>query len=224
MRIAVIIPTLNESGSIFSTLTPLQSWRKRGHEIILVDAGSTDDTVQKSEGLVDQVLISNKGRAIQMNMGAERADADILLFLHADTLIDESADQLILNVFNDQQYRWGRFNVSFASNKLIFHVIAFMMNIRSCLTSVATGDQAIFVEKALFEQVGRYPLQPLMEDIQLSISLKKFGRGYCLKNRVVTSCRRWEQGGIIRTILLMWGLRVAYFLGVPSRILKKFYK
>jgi len=223
MRIAVIIPVLNESLSIQSTLNPLQFWRKRGHQIILVDAESTDDTVQKANGLVDKVLTSSKGRAVQMNMGAEQVDADILLFLHADTVIDEAADQLILTALSTG-HSWGRFNIAFNSGKPVFKIIAFMMNIRSCLSSIATGDQAIFVEKELFEQVGRYPLQPIMEDIQLSISLKKHSRGFCLKQKVITSCRRWQQNGILKTIILMWFLRLAYFIGVPASKLKSWYR
>ncbi|MCK4707606.1 MAG: TIGR04283 family arsenosugar biosynthesis glycosyltransferase [Gammaproteobacteria bacterium] len=223
MRIAVIIPTLNESNSISNTLKPLQSWRRRGHQIILVDAASNDGTVQKTDGLVDIVLTSRKGRAVQMNMGAEQADAEVLLFLHADTVIDEMADQQILTALSND-HCWGRFNVAFSSNKIIFKIIALMMNLRSCVTSIATGDQAIFVKKEFFEQVGRYPLLPLMEDIQLSILLKNYGRCFCLKSNVTTSSRRWEQKGVVKTVLLMWWLRFAYFIGVPVNRLKKWYR
>jgi len=223
MRIAVIIPTLNEGLSIQKTLIELQAWRQRGHQIILVDGGSADATVSHAENLVDLVLLSPKGRALQMNMGAEHADADILLFLHADTILKEGADHLIIESLSKNK-PWGRFNVSFTSDKLIFKIIALFMNIRSCITSIATGDQAIFVEKQLFDQVGRYPSQPLMEDIQLSIVLKRQCRANCLKETVITSSRRWEQQGVYKTILQMWGLRLAYFLGVSSERLKHWYR
>jgi len=223
MRIAVIIPTLNEGLSIQKTLIELQAWRQRGHQIILVDGGSADATVSHAENLVDLVLLSPKGRALQMNMGAEHADADILLFLHADTILKEGADHLIIESLSTNK-PWGRFNVSFTSDKLIFKIIALFMNIRSCITSIATGDQAIFVEKQLFDQVGRYPSLPLMEDIQLSIVLKRQCRANCLKETVITSSRRWEQQGVYKTILQMWGLRLAYFLGVSSERLKHWYR
>lgn len=222
MRIAVIIPALNEALSIQTTLTELQTWRQRGHQIILVDGGSSDATVSNAENLVDLVLLSPKGRALQMNMGAEHAEADVLLFLHADTILKEGADHLIIKSITSNKL-WGRFNVSFTSDKLIFKIIALFMNFRSCITSIATGDQAIFVEKQLFDQVGRYPSQSLMEDIQLSIMLKRQCRANCLSETVLTSSRRWEQQGVYKTILQMWWLRFAYFIGVPTERIKDWY-
>jgi len=223
MRIAIVIPALNEALSIKKTLTSLQPWRQKGHQIILVDGGSNDATVRNAENLVDQILQSSQGRALQMNMGAEHADADILLFLHADTVLKEGSDNLIIESLSAGR-PWGRFNVSFTSDKLIFKIIAFFINLRSCITSIATGDQAIFVEKQLFDQVGRFPPQPLMEDIQLSIMLKRRCRANCLNETVITSSRRWEQQGVYKTILQMWVLRLAYFLGVSSERLKRWYR
>ncbi|MDH5517814.1 MAG: TIGR04283 family arsenosugar biosynthesis glycosyltransferase [Gammaproteobacteria bacterium] len=221
MKISVVIPTLNESDSITNTLKPLQAWRKRGHQVVLVDGGSTDDTANKAELLVDLVLHSEQGRALQMNTGAERAEGDVLLFLHADTIIADNADQLILNALNDRP--WGRFNVAFSSSRFVFKIIAFLMNLKSCLSSVATGDQAIFVSKKLFEDVGRFPQQLLMEDIELSVALRRHARSVCLSQKVITSSRRWEKNGLIKTVLLMWLLRFAYFSGVSSTTLKRWY-
>lgn len=221
MKISVVIPTLNEVDSILNTLKPLQSWRARGHQVIVVDAGSADGTAKKAQQLADLVLSSDKGRAIQMNTGAERAEGDVLLFLHADTLLPENADHFILNALTN--HSWGRFNVSFSSTRFIFKIIAFMMNHKSCITSVATGDQAIFVSKKQFEDVGRFPQQDLMEDIQLSVALRRHCRAVCLPQKVVTSSRRWEQNGVIKTIFLMWVLRIAYFSGVSSNKLKHWY-
>lgn len=220
--ISVIIPTLNESCTIAKTLMPLQKWRARGHQVILVDAGSEDDTVLQAKNLVDKCLHSDRGRSIQMNKGVEQSDGEILLFLHADTLIAVDADQMILDSFNQTQ--WGRFRVKFTSGRMIFKIIALMMNMRSCLTSIATGDQAIFVQKKLFQDIGGYPQQALMEDVQLSRILKKRSQMCCLRSEVVTSSRRWEQNGIIKTIFLMWGLRLAYFLGVSAARLKPWYR
>ncbi|MDH5424106.1 MAG: TIGR04283 family arsenosugar biosynthesis glycosyltransferase [Gammaproteobacteria bacterium] len=223
MIISIIIPTLNESASISRTLIALQAWRQRGHEVILVDAGSGDDTVILAHPLVDQVLCTGRGRSQQMNIGAEHANGEVLLFLHADTLIAETADHIILNSLSNG-CGWGRFNVEFTSARFIFKIIATLMNLRSCLSSIATGDQAIFVKKSLFEEVGRYPLQPLMEDIELSIRLKRISRACCQTERVMTSSRRWENNGVLNTIGLMWSLRLAYFLGVSPARLKRWYK
>ncbi|MDH5392633.1 MAG: TIGR04283 family arsenosugar biosynthesis glycosyltransferase [Gammaproteobacteria bacterium] len=221
MKISIIIPTLNEADTIVNTLTPLQCWRQRGHQVILVDARSCDNTLEKAKPLTDVMLLSDKGRALQMNTGAEQAEGEILLFLHADTIIAENADQKILNALNN--HAWGRFNVCFSSPAWIYKIIAWLMNRKSCLTSVATGDQAIFVKKKLFEDVGRFPQQELMEDIELSIALRRHGRSVCLADKVITSSRRWEAKGVIKTILLMWFLRAAYFFGMPSNKLKCWY-
>ena len=222
MRIAVIIPARNEADNIEQTLEPLQNWRQRGHQLILVDGGSSDSTVENARPLVDVVLESEPGRAQQMNIGAENTDADILLFLHADTLIEAHVDQLIIDAVTNGR-GWGRFNVGFDDSAIIFKVIAFFMNLRSCVTSIATGDQAIFVEQGLFNQAGRYPAQVLMEDIQLSINLRRQQRASCLWSKVITSARRWKQNGILRTVVLMWMLRFAYFVGISADRLKRWY-
>ena len=221
MKISVILPVLNEADSIEQTLLPLQNWRERGHQLILVDAQSRDNTLQLARPLVDDVLQSTKGRANQMNAGVELARHEILLFLHADTVLAENDDQIIINALKSSQ--WGRFNVRFSSKQLIFKVIALMMNIRSCLTGIATGDQAIFIKKELFSRTGGYPVQPLMEDIELSKRLKRLSRIVCIKQTVETSSRRWQKNGVLRTIILMWCLRAAYFLGVSAGRLKHWY-
>ena len=222
MKISVILPVLNEAESIEQTLLPLQSWRQRGHQLILVDAQSRDKTLQLARPLVDEIIQSARGRANQMNAGVVHAHHEILLFLHADTLLDENADQIIIDALKPSQ--WGRFNVCFSSKRFIFRVIAFMMNARSCLTGIATGDQAIFIKKALFNKIGGYPVQPLMEDIELSKRLKRLSPVVCIKQTVKTSCRRWQNNGVVRTIVLMWWLRAAYFFGVSADRLKHWYR
>ena len=221
--ISIIIPTLNEQTVIKETLQALQPLRKAGHEVIVVDGNSTDNTRVIAAPLVDSVLLATKGRARQMNTGANFAHYDILVFLHADTHLPLEADALIINWLAKKGLRWGRFDVRLSGQALLLRVVERLMNWRSCLTSIATGDQAIFVQRTLYKQVHGFPDIPIMEDIALSRRLKKFGRSLCLRSPVITNSRRWEQHGILRTILLMWGLRLAYRLGVNPQTLEKYY-
>ncbi len=223
-KVSIIIPALNEAGSLEATLQLMQSWRKAGHELILVDGGSDDATATIAAPLVDQVLKSDPGRARQMNMGAEVASGEVLLFLHADTLLPDGADTIIL-VALAQQYRWGRFDVRLSGHHWLLRVVERMMNWRSCVSGIATGDQGIFVERDLFIQLGGFPQIPLMEDLALSRRLKgAVGRPACIRTPLVTSSRRWEQYGIVRTIILMWRLRLAWFLGVSAQRLARQYR
>lgn len=226
-RISIIIPALNEQAVIVETLHALQALRDVGHEVIVVDGGSSDNTYILAATLVDRtkgaVLRAKPGRARQMNFGAQFAHHDILLFLHADTRLPAQADVLIVNGLEKTGRKWGRFDVYLSGRAWLLRVVARFMNWRSCLTGIATGDQAIFMRRSLYKQVAGFPDIPLMEDIALSRRLKRFSRPLCIHTPVITSSRRWEQGGIVRTILLMWGLRLAYALGVSPETLKKFY-
>ena len=218
MKLSIIIPVFNEAENIAATLERLQNYRQQGHELIVVDGGSRDNTIEHTQGLVDQLLISKPGRALQMNIGAELAKGDVLVFLHADTQLPDAADTLIIDAINQGQ-QWGRFNVRLSGQHILFRVIEIMMNWRSCLTGIATGDQVIFVQRAVFEQVGAYPEIKLMEDVELSKRLKSFGKPACIKQRVITSSRKWEKNGIIKTVMLMWRLRLLYFFGTsPDKL------
>ncbi|MGF1548798.1 MAG: TIGR04283 family arsenosugar biosynthesis glycosyltransferase [Thiotrichales bacterium] len=221
MRLSVIVPALNEAAGIRACLDRLQGLRQRGHELILVDGGSVDETPALAAPLVDRVLGVPRGRARQMNAGAAAATGEVLLFLHADTRLPADAAEAITAAlaFHD----WGRFDVVIEGRARILRVVARLMNLRSRLTGIATGDQAIFVRRTVFAAVGGYPDQPLMEDIALSSRLKRLGSPACLRARVVTSGRRWEQRGVWRTILLMWRLRLAYWIGVPAERLARRY-
>lgn len=224
--ISIIIPVLNESAALTANLPLLQSWRQSGHELVVVDGGSTDQSLSICAGLVDHVLSAPAGRASQMSAGARVAGGDVLLFLHIDTLLPAILPPRLFNFLADPgARRWGRFDVRLSSARRVFRIIETMMNLRSRVTGIATGDQAIFVERKLFEQVGGYPPIALMEDVQLCKTLlQTAGRPLCLRERVLSSSRRWENHGVVKTILLMWRLRLAYFFGAsPADLQARYY-
>jgi len=225
MKISIIIPVLNEASVIVQTLSPLQPLRQKGHEVIVVDGGSDDDTMFLSKPLADEVIQSPRGRSRQMNTGATLARGDILLFLHADTFLPDHADRLIIEGMNRRRRLWGRFDAQLSGKHPLLRVIEFLMNWRSRLSHIATGDQGIFVKRDLFEKIGGFPDIDLMEDIALCKLLKKYDRPLCLRQRIITSSRRWEEKGLFRTVLLMWVLRFAYFFKAdPRRLAKLYYK
>ena len=217
--LSIIIPCLNEADGIASTLAALEPLRQRGAEVIVVDGASEDGTADRAAPFANLVISAGRGRASQMNAGAARARGEILLFLHADTRLPEAADALIIESLKRMRRSWGRFDVRIDGRHPLLRAVERLMNARSRLTGIATGDQAIFVTRALFTAIGGFPDMPLMEDVELSRRLKRFGAPLCLHHRIVTSGRRWEKRGVLRTILLMWGLRLAYWLGVdPHRL------
>ena len=228
LKLSIIIPCLNEAKNIVATLSRLQSLRARGHEVILSDGGSRDKTVELARALVDHCIDSATGRAAQMNAGAITASGDILCFLHADTLAPENIDKIILNALSSSTKiktpQWGFFCIQLSGAAWPFRIIERLINIRSCTTHIATGDQGVFIQKALFNQLSGFADIPLMEDIELTKRLKKIAQPVCIKhNRLITSSRRWEKHGIIRTVILMWKLRLAYFLGTNESMLSKAY-
>ncbi|MBS3964105.1 MAG: TIGR04283 family arsenosugar biosynthesis glycosyltransferase [Methylomonas sp.] len=221
--LSIIIPVLNEAEQLADRLQVLQPFRLCC-QLLVVDGGSSDDSLAVAQGWVDQVLTSPRGRARQMNTGAARAAAPVLLFLHADTRLPADAITAIQHAVV-QGHVWGRFDVAFDSTKSVFKLIAFMMNGRSRLTGVMTGDQALFVTRQVFANIGGFPEIALMEDIAISKRLKAIGKPACLPSKVVTSARRWLQQGILKTILLMWRLRLAYFFGAdPNRLAARYYR
>ena len=222
MRISIIVPVVDEAGGLAAALGGLQPARERGHEVIVVDGGSKDATVAIAQPLADRVIASPRGRAAQMNAGANEARSDALLFLHADPRLPEEADALVTGALG--QHVWGRFDVSIDSSHPALAVVGFMMNLRSRWTGIATGDQAMFVRRTTFAEVGGFPALALMEDIALSSRLRKIGPPACLSERVLTSGRRWERGGIIATVMLMWRLRFLYFLGADPQRLARDYE
>jgi rSAM/selenodomain-associated transferase 2 len=219
VRLSIIIPVLDEEAEIAHVLAALAPLRSRGVETIVVDGGSRDRTVALAAPLADRVITAPRGRAVQMNAGAVAATGDVLLFLHADTRLPAEADRLVLDGLARSGRQWGRFDVRISGRHPLLRVVAALMNIRSRLTGIATGDQAMFVRRDLFERVGGFPAIPLMEDVAFSRAAKRVGEPLCLSPRAITSGRRWEQRGVMRTILLMWRLRLAYSLGAaPARL------
>ncbi len=220
MKFSIIIPTLNEEKTIASCLLPLQPLRDNC-EIIIVDAANQAVIDHPQAHLADNIISSEKGRARQMNLGASHASGELLIFLHADTYLPENALQLIEGRIGNKQ--WGRFDIQLSGDHFMLKVIAWMMNLRSRLTGITTGDQVIFVTRQAFAAVGHYPEIALMEDIALSKALKKISPPLCIDAKVTSSGRRWGQGGIYRTILLMWSLRLRYFFGADPRLLAELY-
>jgi rSAM/selenodomain-associated transferase 2 len=222
MKLSIIMPVLDEAAEIEAALTALAPFRARGVEVIVADGGSADDTVALARTHIERVIVAARGRAAQMNAGAAVATGDVLLFLHADTHLPDGADWLVLDTLTRSGRAWGRFDVRIGGGS-VFGLISAFMNARSRLTGIATGDQAMFVSRAAFDSVGGFPPIALMEDVALSATLKRVGRPLCLATRVTTSGRRWHRQGVLRTILLMWKLRLAYFLGAdPVRLARDY--
>jgi rSAM/selenodomain-associated transferase 2 len=224
VRLSIIVPALDEAAGIAAVLDRLRPLRAAGHEVLVVDGGSGDATAALAAPLADRVLEALRGRASQMNAGAATASGDVLVFLHADTRLPEGADRLIRDGLAARGQVWGRFDVRIEGTHPLLGVVAWLMNRRSRWTGIATGDQAMFVRRDAFAAVGGFPPLALMEDVALSARLKRLGRPLCIRARVVTSGRRWERHGVLRTILLMWWLRLRYFLGdSPERLAQVYY-
>ena len=221
--LSIVMPVLDEAAGIASTLQALAPLRARGHELIVVDGGSRDGTPKLAAALADQVVLSEPGRARQMNAGAAQARGEVLLFLHADTLLPADADTLIAAAMARGAV-WGRFDVRIAGRSALLPLVAALMNLRSRWSGIATGDQAIFVQRSAFEFLGGFPAQPLMEDIALSRRLRALAPPACLRERVLTSGRRWDQRGAWRTIWLMWRLRWRYWRGESAEALARDYR
>jgi rSAM/selenodomain-associated transferase 2 len=223
-QISIIMPVLNEADGIGAALDDLQPLRTAGVEVVVVDGGSSDGTVDRIRGRADAVLGSAPGRAIQQNLGAAAAGGEVLLFLHVDTRLPGGAVEAVLDGLDRSGLGWGRFDVRLSGRHPLLRVVERLISLRSGLTGIATGDQAVFVRRELFERVGGFPAIPLMEDVALSTRLRETGRPLCLRARVTTSSRRWESRGILRTILLMWRLRLAYWLGADPAALAARYR
>lgn len=238
LKISFILPVLNEAVMVVEQLQRLQPYRRLGHELVVVDGGSQDQTLSQASSLADIAVSSPAGRGRQMNRGAELASGEVLLFLHVDTVLPAAAASRIEaacgagSVINSAKktaddvagFRWGWFDVRLSNPAWSYRMIARSMNLRARMTSVCTGDQAMFVQRQLFDEVGGFPQLPLMEDVAMSKILRRVAKPRCIADAVETSSRRWEANGLFRTMLLMWQLRLLFFLGVsPSRLVKRYY-
>ena len=216
--LTIVIPVLNEARILPARLEALQFFRSRNVELIVVDGGSTDDSLEISLPLCDRTLKAPAGRAKQMNEGARHASSGWLLFLHVDTRLEGEAFEALLEALS-REPDWGWFNVRIEGKHPLLSLTAAMMNARAALTKVVTGDQGLFMKKALFDAVGGFPDMPLMEDVALSKALRGVAKSTVIRTPLATDGRRWDQGGWFRTVLQMWGLRFAYWAGVgPDRL------
>jgi rSAM/selenodomain-associated transferase 2 len=222
MRITIVVPALNEAAGIGACLHALQPLRGRGHELIVVDGGSTDTTAALASEQADRVVQAPRGRARQMNHGAALAQGGLLWFVHADTRVPEEADALILDALSGAP--WGRFDIHLSGRGPLLRVVEALVNLRSRVSGIATGDQGIFVRREAFEAVGGFPDIPLMEDVAIGRLLKRLARPRCLRAHLTTSSRRWETRGTLKTVWLMWRLRLAYALGADARDLARRYR
>jgi rSAM/selenodomain-associated transferase 2 len=219
--LSIVIPCLDEARIVRARLEALQALRAEGHELVLVDGGSGDGSAALARSLVDRLVVTGPGRARQMNAGARAARGEVLWFLHLDCGLPPGAASLVRAAAQDRG--WGRYDVRLSGPRPVFRVIEAMMNLRSRASGIATGDQGIFVRREWFEAAGGFPDIPLMEDVALSRALRRRGRPACLRPPLVTSSRRWERHGVLRTVLLMWRLRLAFWLGVdPVRLARRY--
>lgn len=222
-RLSIIVPVLDEAPGIVTTLQALQPLRAAGAQLIVADGGSRDASCALAQPFCDELVVSSRGRALQMNAGAAHARGEVLLFLHADSTLPGGAPLLIDNAL-DSGAQWGRFDVVIEGRSPLLRVVAFMMNLRSRLSGIATGDQAMFCTRALFDHLGGFAPIALMEDIDFSRRALSFSAPACLRARVRTSGRRWEKHGVLRTVWLMWRLRLRYFFGADPQALARSYR
>ena len=224
MKLSIVVPVLNEMTQLPGLLERLLPLLRQGAEVIIADGGSVDGSADVAECAGFTVLRAPRGRARQMNAGAARASGSVLLFLHADTRLPDGAGSLVLQALENGKHCWGRFDVCITGRAFMLGVVGRLINLRSRLTGIATGDQAIFLTRAAFDAVGGFPDQPLMEDVELSKRLRVLSAPACIARCAQTSGRRWESRGVWRTIWLMWRLRWQYWRGVPAAQLEEAYR
>lgn len=223
-RLSIIVPVLNEANTLPALLERLLPLQRAGCGVIIVDGGSEDGSQNIVQCAGFTLVCSERGRARQMNAGAAQAIGAAFLFLHADTQLPSGAALLVVQALGDDNTMWGRFDVTIVGRPFMLRIVALMMNLRSRITGIATGDQAIFVTRHAFKAVGGFPDQSLMEDIELSKRLRTICRPACIPRCVMTSGRRWEKYGVWRTIVLMWRLRWQYWRGVPIEKIAQAYR
>jgi len=223
LKLSIIIPVLNEETCLINNQEKLKSLLADGHEILVIDGGSQDKSVKIANAIGCKTLITKASRGYQLHFGAKHSKNELLLFLHADTLLPSNAAELILQALTPTNNHWGRFNIKFSNPNLVFSVVAWFMNKRSYLTAIVTGDQAMFIKRDSYFICGGFPDFPIMEDIEISKRLKMMALPICLSDEVISSSRKWETQGVLKTIIKMWCLRLMFFLGVSTEKLAKSY-
>jgi rSAM/selenodomain-associated transferase 2 len=222
LKLSVIVPMLNEAPAIARTLTAIRNAAPSA-QLVVVDGGSTDGSIAIAQPRCDVVIGASRGRALQMNAGAARASGDALVFVHADTIVPVTFARDIEGALADPEVVGGRFDVRLDDNHPLCVLIGALISLRSRISRTGTGDQAIFARKAIFESLGGFPNMPICEDLDFARRLKRAGRVACLRSRVTTSARRWRRGGIMRTVMRMWTIRLLYLAGVSPMRLARMY-
>jgi rSAM/selenodomain-associated transferase 2 len=222
LKLSVIVPILNEAPAIARTLTAIRNGAPDA-QIIVVDGGSTDGSLELARPRCEVVISASRGRALQMNAGARRASGDALVFVHADTIVPVTFARDLEGALADPEVVGGRFDVRLDDNHPLCVLIGTLISLRSRISSTGTGDQAIFVRKKIFESLGGFPAMPICEDLDFARRLKRAGRVACLRSMVTTSARRWRKGGIMRTVMRMWTIRLLYLAGVSPVRLARMY-
>jgi rSAM/selenodomain-associated transferase 2 len=220
--LSVIVPMLNEAAAIADALRAIRLGAPDA-EVIVVDGGSTDASVATARPLCDQLIVASRGRALQMNVGAHASNGSVLAFVHADTIVPPTFAVDIADALSDRDVVGGRFDVQLDADALPYRIIGAMISLRSRISRTGTGDQAIFVRRNVFDGIGGFADIELCEDLEFTRRMKRVGPVACLYSRVTTSARRWSRDGIVRTVLLMWLIRVLYLLGVPPNRIKRMY-
>ena len=220
--LSIIVPMLNEQQSIAATLSALRAGAPDA-EIIVVDGGSDDDSPRVARDRCDILLEAPRGRANQLNAGAARASAEVLAFVHADTIVPRTFAADIAAAMRNPAVAGGRFDLLLDNPALPYRLIGWLISVRSWLSKTGTGDQAIFVRRAVFERLGGFPNIEICEDLDFARKLKRAGPVACLRSRVVTSARRWQRAGLLRTVVRMWTIRLGYLAGVPPARLRRWY-
>jgi len=223
LSVAVVIPVLNEDKSLLQHINTFKALDNKYH-VVFCDSGSIDKTCSVLQQHKLHYCTSAKGRAIQMNTGAVLSKSDIILFMHADTVMTASGIEAVKKVMLDDSVVGGHFDIRLSGEGFVFRVIEWMINLRSRMTGISTGDQCQFVRRSVFEAMGGFPKQALMEDVEFSKRLKRYGKLVSLRDKVVTSSRRWEQYGVVKTIALMWKMRLLYWLGISPETLAQMYR
>lgn len=221
-KISIIIPVLNEVNKIAKTITIAQSGKNI--EILVVDGGSQDNTVELVQALGLKVLFASPSRANQMNVGAKAATGEILLFLHADTLLPRKFARNVRRVLCQPNIIAGAFALQIDGSLKGLRLVEKGVNLRSHFLSLPYGDQAIFVKTETFKALGGFPLLPIMEDFEFVLKLRNYGQIAIIPTPVITSCRRWQKLGVWQTTIINQLAIAAYFLKIPPERIAQWYR